>query len=509
MPLSLIDLARTLDDWAERSGALITETEAQLVVLRLGAEQAKAAFAMAGEFGLTCTGEDKSGSEVEVDDLDPDFGPFKVIVTKPPVPGGVSSILTNKGFDDWLSRPPAQTVAWVMRLSQPFRTQAVLFSPWDGDQTFAAVPVLADPSKVVREAAGGTSVPRAVGQWLLREGESVAWGNPAAQVWVNRAAAALLATLTNEVEAEVLMFRGPPVVRYTWPVNLPEALGEQGFARLQIGARWVFESDREFETRHGLYTAELARTNVGAGDAAALIKAGASAALEGARIAYQIGLNKLSLDSLKAMADLRKAVADETAKLADTTRQLAGAVAATLFAGIGVVAAKLTVPFSNPIIGYSIFALGLVLCAYMGSVILSGWQFVWIQRELRGLWRDKLYRFLPHAEYKKMVEEPVAKAEAGLRVATIAGTGLTIVLFVALLAVSFMAPAPAAGQGAPPPSAQPAPPAPQNTAVPPTAPNPPVPTASQPSSAPPSNVARTPHQAAPPAAPKTKKHVSP
>jgi hypothetical protein len=211
-----------------------------------------------------------------------------------------------------------------------------------------------------------------------------------------------------------------------------------GFASLQVAARWVFQTDREVETRHGLLTAELARTNVGSSDAALLFENGSAPALEGAKIALQLGLHKLSLDSLKAMADLRKAVADETAKLSDTTRQLATAVAGALFAGIGIIAARLTLAISGPGIVAAILIIGMVLCAYVAAVIISGVQFVSIQRDLRSQWRERLYRFLPEAEYESMVSSPAAKSEKAFKTAAVISGVLAGLLLCAVVAVTFV-----------------------------------------------------------------------
>jgi hypothetical protein len=159
--------------------------------------------------------------------------------------------------------------------------------------------------------------------------------------------------------------------------------------------------------------------------------------LEGARIALQLGLHKLSLDSLKAMADLRKAVTDETTKLSDATRQLATAVAGALFAGVSIIAARLTMAINGPIVAIAILILGVVICAYVAAVIISGFQFVGIQRELRSQWRERLYRYLPATEYEAMVSRPAAKAEHAFKVAAIISGVLAGLLLLAVIAVTF------------------------------------------------------------------------
>ncbi|WP_342740052.1 hypothetical protein [Bradyrhizobium sp. B117] len=451
MEHSLKSLAQTLDDWAAQKRAFITETDELLAVGGLSASDAKSLAKSSVDVAWKFVIEDATEAAVGLSDITSDFSPFKITITKDGVPNEVSSVVTNVALADWLSRPPERTVVWVARLETAFETHDVRYAPWGDATEFTPKPVACSPRKFVRDSSTVSRVPDSLGRWLLKDGARAPWDEGAARVWINLSAASLFISMANEIEPDgALMFRGPPVSRYTVSRDSAATISSNGFEAVQAAARWIYESERDAETRHGLLAAELARTSVPNNNASLLFERGASPSLEGAKIALQLGLHKLSLDSLKAMADLRKAVTDETTKLSDATRQLATAVAGALFAGVGVIAARLTVSVNSPVILTAILILGIVLCAYVGSVIISGYQFVRIQRELRVQWRERLYRFLPEAEYSMMVTKPAAEAEAGFNVAAQISGVLAVLLLAAVIAVSFIPlPSNQSGSGAP------------------------------------------------------------
>lgn len=347
----LRELARTLDGWAAEKRAILTESDESVVVGGLSAADAIALVRVAGQHALPIVIEDGSDAVIRAEDVVGDFEPFKVSLAKPAKPADVSAVLTDTAFRDWLSRPPEHKILWSARLTAAFETQSVRFAPWGDITAFEPTQQQSTARKVVRESGSTPLVPSDLRPWLLNEGAKLPWDDTA-KIWIDLAAQSLFRSLCNEVETDgALMFRGPPVVRYSSTKSASTTMSPAGFESLQAASRWVFQMDREVETRHGLLTAELARTNVGSSDAALLFEHGSAPALEGAKIALQLGLHKLSLDSLKAMADLRKAVTDETAKLSAATRQLATAVAGALFAGIGIIAARLLdVPRGNTIL---------------------------------------------------------------------------------------------------------------------------------------------------------------
>jgi len=141
--------------------------------------------------------------------------------------------------------------------------------------------------------------------------------------------------------------------------------------------------------------------------------------------------------ALKAMTDLRKAIGEEIGKLSDTTRQIAAAVAAALFAGIALIAARLVIESPDPIVKAASAVIGVVLFLYVAAVVGSGIQYVRLQRRLRAEWHAKIYRFIPDEDYKRMVTQPAASAELGFAIAAWIGAGAAALLLILVLVATF------------------------------------------------------------------------
>ena len=130
-------------------------------------------------------------------------------------------------------------------------------------------------------------------------------------------------------------------------------------------------------------------------------------AWESAKIAYQMAVAETGRDTLKVLSDLRKAVTEETSKLSDMGRQLTAAVAAAVATGIGLIAARVATNAPAMLIA---LVMG-VVALYVTTVIVSGMQFMSLQRQLREDWQHRLYRFLPTNDYERMVVKPTRRAE--------------------------------------------------------------------------------------------------
>lgn len=430
-------LAETLDGWLVDGRAIITETAADVVVGKLTASDTLSLLDAVEKLGWQHGVEDDTGSAVQRGDIEQDFEPFKVSMRKPLPVDGRERVLTNAGMLDWLSRPPAGPVLEVCRLSSRLETFSVIFAPWDSEVDFTPDPLDADPRIVVKEHHAIRSVPGDLSPWIVRPEQAIDFDDPAVLAWAERSALLLVTSLANEHEAPgTIVFKGPPVARYDLPQSFGTALGEDAFVALQTCARWVFTSSKEMEMRHILMSAEFSRFAPGSDTAVMLFRSASGPALEGAKIAFELGLHKISTNSLKALADLRKAVSDEASKLGDSTRQLAAAVSGALFGGVGLIVARLTLSTSSVAVAGGVLMIGFVLCLYVAVTIVSGRQFVSIQRDLREQWRDRLYRFLPEAEYHKLVTSPAARAEKAFNTASAISALLAAVLMLAVLLVS-------------------------------------------------------------------------
>jgi hypothetical protein len=344
---------------------------------------------------------------------DEDFG-ITIKARKPGVPEGVEALLTRTGLASALERRDFGGRVWVHGLNTAFETYSTRFSPWGDVTPFTPSNVEATPRKVVRVLDSGAQFPDDLGRWMLRDPETVLNGR-GIEPWRRMSIERLAQAIASEVEPDgQLLFRGPPATRFAPSAGaLVEA---SGLESIQKAARWVYENNRETENRHGLLTAEIARTALTGGTANDLASL-TGKALESAKIAYSFGITQQSKDTLKALAELRKAIGDETAKLSENTRSLATAVTASVIANLGIIVARLTVPATSNWVPMAAIGIGLVLAMYVGTIIVNGAHFLKLQRTLRSEWRDRLYRFLDQGEYDRMVTNPVASAERGFRIA--------------------------------------------------------------------------------------------
>ncbi|WP_198008063.1 hypothetical protein [Rhodobacter ferrooxidans] len=208
------------------------------------------------------------------------------------------------------------------------------------------------------------------------------------------------------------------------------------FRSLQTLAMWVYDNNSDAETRRSLVAAEIARSAF-PDEEPARIAALAPNFLEGARIAHQVGLNKVSLDTLRALADLRKTVSDETARFSEATRQLSTSVAGAVFTGIGVMAARLSLPVEGTAFSVAVFVVGVVLLLYVWAVIWNGYRFMAIQKQLRLDWRQRLYRYLQKEEYDLLVTSPAESAERAYTWAARFAIAIAVFLLLGLSVVAF------------------------------------------------------------------------
>ncbi len=431
--MSATKIARWLDR-LPRLGAFVVETADTVSASNLSARQTRELCGLVEVEGWRLTIFDQANETWTRDELDEDLAPFRVTIVKPPAGIDAARILTDVGFAAWLAEPSG-SVCQVARLSRPFETLGIRFTSWDEPASpFEPAEKTASPRSLVREYNGQARAPDDVRTWLLRDVDDIPFDNSTFRIWMAAAAVHTLRAVPDEIDPVngSLKFKGPPRLALHVSADVTEVLSElgiDGFKNLQRGVHWVFENPREAEMRHALFATEVARSGIETDRAEIYLREHAEAALDGAKIAYQVSLAQLSSETLKSLADLRKAVTEETAKVTEATRQIAGAVAAALAVGIGLMAARVTAAAS----GNLIIAIMIVAAAYVSMVILSGLQFAWLQRDLRRGWQSRLYRYLPRSEYQALVLTPTGRAEASLF--WVAGIGGFIILIVSILVI--------------------------------------------------------------------------
>jgi hypothetical protein len=433
LPL-LSSLAVALDAWNDTGRATLTETDSAVVANELNAADAVELAAMCSALGWRVEMDDRAGGETKSGQLTPDFEPFRFVIHKPEGVAGPDRLVTNTALTDLLSDGVSVCSLRLVRCSTAFETITLRISPFEDETGFESGSVAGKPRRVVRESGARRLVTDDIGHWLLRDTDHLPWTDDAFRTWARLAVPNVMRALSNEVEQDGLVFRGPPLVRLSLPSKAYESLDEVSFHAIQDAAIWVYDNERELEMRHGLYSAEIARTAAFDSDAAAVFNRVAASALESARIAYGLNLSQVSRDSLRALADLRKAISDETAKLADSTRTIAGSVATSVFAGLGLLLARLTTNAPSPLVVSLTLILGLYVCA----VIWSGRRFIKVQEEIRRQWRSRLYVFLSDIDYNDMVEKPAKSAEGAFNLAATFGaiiTGLMVIVVLAAVAL--------------------------------------------------------------------------
>jgi hypothetical protein len=409
--LSQIALAEAIDRWVDAGSAFVTESESRVTVTDLAASTAADLRARCVGLAWPHALLDSAGNAwPDAENPDPDFGPFRLTIEKPAAPQGALRLLTDNAFRRWLSRGHEALQWQIARLGQPLVTQKRAFLPWDAVCEASPSVVTKNPRNLVREFGTERQVPDDVRPWLTAGLTPTQIADSTIQVWMVAATRALVLCLPDELDSDTgaLKFRGPPRLTLP-PLADGDALPPASFGKLQEALHWVFENERESEMRHILLANEIARSgsSPAPGGSIDFLSAHLSGALESAQIAYQMALADTGRDTLKVLTELRKAITEETAKLSDQTRQLATSVAGALATGVGLVAARIAANASAE----AVAAIMLVAAIYVASVIVSGIQFIVLQRQLRTQWHPRLYRFLPAGEYKRMVTQPARRAE--------------------------------------------------------------------------------------------------
>ncbi len=422
-------LGQRIDDLATR-GAFVREGEQSVNISNLTASDTRELADLCRSNDFSHSISDEAGNRWDVDDLEEPLQPFRLVITKSNIDGSILQVLTEQGFRDLLLDPSiAQRFWWIAGLGAPIRTWERAYLPWGREAENFAEIATKNPRYLVREYSAERTVPSNVGRWILRNPDiDLGVSDRCRRAWAEAATKALASSLPNEIDAEsgALKFRGPPRLILERPSteDVSAFATGNGFDELQRAANWVFESERETETRHLLLASEIARSAAATRSATALLLDELRTALEGARVAYEMHLSSVGVDTLKSLAELRKAVTEETGKVTEATRQTSAAVASALAVGLGLLAAKVTTAVS----GILIAGLMAVAVAYVFMVIVTGWVFVSLQRKAREKWQQRLYRFIPSGDYKELVTDPTERSELAFKIACFLGGGSVIVL---------------------------------------------------------------------------------
>jgi hypothetical protein len=373
---------------------------------------------------------------IEDDGFSDDYIPYRFHIKKPSAEDGAMLWIGPRGLWKHLSRDIPSKIH-LAGCEQPLKLRSTLICPIDDNSRSTPLPTR-DPKRFVRDLSGENLLPQDMGLWALRDIQSAAKEDPLFKAWKREAAIFQLRSLCSEIEpSRTLVFKGQPVLRLEDVEAGLRELDGQAFENLHALVDWVFENENEIETRHGLVVAEFARASGGGAGINGLIESKFAGILEGARNAFQLGLHKISKESLQALSDLRKSVVEEISKLADLTKQLTSSVAGALFASVAVLAARMSLVKDVDVFGPIAAVVGLVLFVYVFVSARSGWRFVKIQRDLRNSWKERTRKYLTSEEYGKLVEDPAGRAEVAYFNTAILAVIISFLALCAVIWVSF------------------------------------------------------------------------
>lgn len=410
--MGISDLGNFIDGLSNNASAVVVESLINVSVSNLHLEDTVRITQICDEVGWPYSLFDEADQPCATVALHADFAPFRAVIVKPTLTPEILSVLTLTGMKQFLESQPSYVKWYVAGLGERIVTRSTLLCPWYDEYHFDPMPATKNPRSLVREYTSKRIVPPNISPWLLVNPDTHFTASAAFSTWLNASVRAVCRSLANEIDTETgaLKCNGTPKLSIPIPdatedVSLSFSL--ENFKQLQIAAAWVFENEREAESRHTLLATEVARSGHPGTNLLQCFGEQISSSLSSAKIAYQMMLSDVSKDTLKALGDLRKAVTEETAKMTDITRQLIGGVTAAMAVGFGLIATRISTNTN----AWLIVAVMLLVVVYVSVIIYSGTQFISIQRQLRADWQSKLYRFLPGTEYEKMVSVPTGRSE--------------------------------------------------------------------------------------------------
>lgn len=434
--MSVINLAELIDRRVDDGVIFVSEDNGQVTVsnarVRDVMDIAQACDALQWEVNIV----DENQTPWPVDEIEERYEPYRLEFMLPTSRQNYRRILTNHGFKQWITNFTNDEVVQVARLTNTIQTYATAFTSWETEINHSRERLNKSPTYLVRQF-GNSLLPHDISVFITRDIE-LNLDCTATLIWADMAAQKLALSLVNEVDSHSgsITLYGPP----KYSASIPSTTGRflnwdtvEPFVNLQTAARWVYENSREAEMRHGLLAVELARFTFGKITLSELFSHHISAATESAKLAYQMGISKLSQDTLKSLTDLRKSVSDETSKFNDLTRQLFQSTSSASIIGLGLIAIRIA-NVANPLV---IILTLLAIDIFVGLTIFSGYKFIQLQKKIVSDWKQKIHSYLPQDEYFKLVTDPISKAAAQYNFyAILCGIGMILlsisVLFFAL-----------------------------------------------------------------------------
>ena len=371
----------------------------------------------------TLTVLDSLGDELDLDANPEIEGQIRLIIGKKPT-ASTFYFLTEQGIRVLLSNLEQAAAARRVLVAagfDSFRTASCAFESWTEmvpDETEADRLKGVVPRRIVRDQLA--IVPLSIGPILLTE--PPAQPSEAFHAWRSVASKQLLITLCDEVWSDAgtttVALTGPRKRRLT--AELDGSDPQRDLLPATQAAAWVYDSGRDVETRHTLFTYELAREWPEDTPFAEAFAAKAPAALEAAQAAFRLHVREASKETLKSLQDLRKSLSEEVTRVVTQTRELA----ATMWRDLLVVVAALLGRFAlvaspKPAESKAADWLLLGIAGYLAfsiiATVASNASFMGIFRRARSTWQTKLYGFLDPSDLDTLATKPLNTAETTYR----------------------------------------------------------------------------------------------
>ncbi|WP_225771154.1 hypothetical protein [Inquilinus sp. Marseille-Q2685] len=389
---------------------------------------------------------DALGDDLDLATLSEVEGELRLIITKRSTdttsyfltPQGVRHLLIDAG------RVAKTRRVLVAEAFDAFQTVSCSFEPWITMVEDITEPCRLQgvvPRRIVRDQLA--QVPLSIGPILLDSAPAQA--STVFEVWRAVAAPQLLTTLCDEIWSvdgvTTIALSGPRRRRLI--ADFDAVLPERDLGPAMEAASWIYDSGRDVETRHTLFTYELAREWPADTPFALGFAARVPDALEAAKSAFRMHVREASKETLKSLQDLRKSLSEDVARMVTQTRELVATtwrdflvVVAALLGRMALVSSSKSSELDAAewlLIGTAIYLTFSIIIT-----IASNASFMRLARESRAEWKTKLYGFLDEKDFKKLAADPLDKAERIYRRARNVACCAYVILIVGLIVMAIV-----------------------------------------------------------------------
>lgn len=397
-----------------------------------------------GGFG-TVVALDALGDDVDLPTTDSFEGEIRLVIHKRR-DDVMPLVLTRQGLQALLADPPRIAAARRVRLAAdfaPFAAVSCRFEPWADQPASEPEPHrLAHivPRRIVRDQLA--LAPLSIGPFLIEQPPVET--SAIYSAWQSAACRQLLMSLCNEIwqeDGEIRVALHGPRTRKL-PVEPQGLQPDRDFAALTEATRWVYDSGRDVEARHTLFTYELAREWPQSVPFAEAFSSRAPDALDAAKNAFRMHVQGAAKETLSALQDLRRNLADDVGRLVQHTRDLATSLWRDFLIALAALLGRIMMLAAAPDIRELwaakavLIGTALYLAFSLFTTLAANARFMQLAEQNRMVWRSKIYGFLEDSDYQALASTPLGAATRTYRRIRLAVAAAYLLLVTALLAVA-------------------------------------------------------------------------